>query len=283
MRKYISLLLISCLAICCKKEATPAPSPENDNPYMRVDNPSSVAEHAIYELYKSTGVPVFYNDTISTSPLLVFTYNLQLDPAAYLKVSHLQDPQDIVNGVNLLKTSILPYLSDSLKPFAIMLTDSVYATPAGSRMVQPMITYKALTGLVIANVANIKNMPADTLSAYRAAILKSLLFTPVSASAAINTFYAVSTDYYNRNVYGDGSISGYLAYKPKEEYGFLKVYYESSVYYMAPAQADDLDAYLDALLAMSADAFQTKYGAYPLIMQKYNILVSIVKAAGFKM
>lgn len=283
MRKYISLLLISCLAICCKKEATPSPSPENNDPYMRVDNPSSVADHAIYELYESTGVPVFYNDTINTSPLLVFTYNLQLDPAAYLKINHLHDPQDIVNGVNMLKDSILPYLSDSLKPFTIMLTDSVYATPAGSRIVQPMTTYSALTGLVIANVANIKNMPADTLSAYRAAILKSLLFAPVSGNAAINTFYAVSTDYYNKNVYGDGSIAGYLAYKPKEGYGFLKVNYESSVYYLAPAQADDLDAYLGAVLSMSSDAFQTKYGSYPLVMQKYTILVSIVKAAGFKM
>lgn len=282
MRKYISLLLISCLSICCKKEAMPAPSAENDNPYMRVDNPSSVADHAIYALYKSSGVPVFYNDTITTSPLLVFTYNLQLDPAAYLKVNHLQDPQDVVNGVNFLEASILPYLGDSLKPFSIMLTDSVYATPAGSRIVQPMTTYAALTGLVIANVANIKNMPADTLSAYRAAILKSIVFAPVAADTKVDTFYAVCADYYNMNVYGDGSIPGYLAYRPKEEYGFLKVNYESSVYYLAPAQADDLDAYLGALLTMSTAAFQAKYGTYPLVMKKYNILVSIVKAAGLK-
>lgn len=282
MHKYISLLLIAGLAICCKKEATPSPSPENANPFMRVDNAASPADHAIYELYKSSGIPVFYNDTIATDPLLMFTYNLQLDPASYLKVNHLSDPQDIVDGVNMLKASILPYLGDSLRPFSIMLTDSVFATPAGSRAIQSMTTYSALTGLVIANVAHIKNMPPDTLSAYRAAILKNIVFAPVSTNAAINTFYAVCADYYNKNAFGDGSIAGYLAYKPKEQYGFLKVNYESAVYYQAPDQANDLDAYLGALLSMSADAFQAKYGSYPLVMQKYNILVQIVKAAGLK-
>lgn len=283
MHKYISLLLIACLFICCNKEAALTASPDNGNPYSRMDNPSSVADHAIYELYKSTGVPVFYNDTITTSPLLFFTYNLQLDPAAYLQIKHLHDPEDIVYGVNMLKESILPFLGDSLKPFSIMLVDSVFATPAGSHSILSMTTYAALTGLVIANVAHIKNMPPDTLSAYRTAILKSVLFGPVSGKAATDKFYAVSLNYYNKSAYGDGSIAGYIAYQPKAQYGFLKVNYESSVYYQAPGQADDLDAYLEAILSMSVDAFQAKYGTYPLVMEKYNILVAIVKAVGFKM
>lgn len=283
MKKYISLILIVCLAVCCKKEATPKPSSDNGNPFARTDNPSNPADHAIYQLYQSTGLPVFYSDTIATDPLLLFTFNLTLDPAAYLQIKYLQNSADIVTGVNLLRDSILPYLGDSLKPFAVMLVDSIFATPAGSHTILSQITYPGLNGLIIGNVAHIKDMPADTLSAYKAAIFKSMLFTPVANNAAINDFYQVSINYYGKSVYGDGTIPGYLAYKPKYEYGFITAMYESSTYYMAPAQADDLDAYLNAVLTTSSTAFAAQYGAYPLVMQKYNLLVNIVKAAGFKM
>jgi hypothetical protein len=282
MLKYISLLLIAGLAISCKKEAAPTPSDQGTNPYARVDNASSPVDHAIYELYQSTGVPVFYTDTIATDPLLKFTYNLQLDPAAYLQINYLTDQQDILNGVSLLKEGILPYLTDSLMPFSIMLTDSIIST-SSNHVVQALKTFQALNGLVISNVSQIRNMPPDTLAAYRAAILKDILFTPVMRSAGIDSFYAVSNAYYNKNVYGDGSITGYLAYKPKEEYGFLEVNYESSVYYQAPAQADDLDAYLGAVLSVPANDFTTTYNSYPLVMKKYNKLVAIVKAIGFKL
>lgn len=281
MFKYISLLLIAGLAISCKKEAAPAPSNQGTNPYARVDNANSPVDHAIYELYQSTGVPVFYTDTIATDPLLRFTYNLQLDPAAYLQINYLTDPQDILNGVNLLKDDILPHLTDSLQPFSVMLTDSIIST-SSNHVVQAVKTFQALNGLVIANVSQIKNMAPDTLAAYKGAILKDMLFLPVTRNAAIDSFYAVSNAYYSKNVYGDGSITGYLPYKPKEEYGFLKVNYESSVYYQAPSNADDLDAYLGAVLSTTATDFATKYNSYPLVMKKYNMLAKMVQAIGFK-
>jgi hypothetical protein len=283
MKRYISLILILLLAVCCKKEQTPSPSKDVPNPYARTDNANSPLDHAIYQVYQSTGVPIFYTDTIVASPLQLLPINLESDVNAFLKINYLHSDDDLLNGVALLRDSVLPLLGDSLKPFSILLTDSIFATPAGSRSILSMNTYLGISGLVLGNVGHIKSMPADTLKAYKLAIIKSLLQTPIAKNPSTNDFYAVSYNWYGKYVYGDGSIPGYVAYAPKEQYGFLAVNYESSTFYQAPSQADDVNAYLNAILSTSADDFTAKYNADPLVMKKYNILVQILKSAGFKM
>ncbi len=293
MKQYISLfiLLSATLLFSCKKEDRPDASPTEQDPFARMDNPANAADHQIYLLYKETGVPVLYSDTVSTHPMTVL--NLGYHITSYdstLAIGYLQRSEDVLAGVNFVKNSILPYLGGSLKPYSVLLTDSVTGTVINvngnirTSVYTIYSAYPGLNALAISKVGQISSMAPDTLTYYKKDIFKSILQTPLAEQDdLLKDFYAVSAAFYNKSAYGDGSISGYLAYAPRETYGLVSLKPLPVGYYATGTQVDDLSGYFDVVFTLTKEQFAAKFGSYPLVMTKYDLFVKALEKLGFKM
>ncbi|GAA3918038.1 hypothetical protein GO495_20520 [Chitinophaga oryziterrae] len=284
MKKYISLLLLTAVLFSCKKDHTPAPSASINDPFIRMDNAASDADHQIYLLYKSTGVPVLYTDTLTTSPLTLLNVGYHItsyDSLVTVRYLHSQD--DVLSGVNFVKDEILPSLGAGLRPYSILLADSVYTYNIYKQQVI-LNAYLGLQTLAVGRVGEIKTMPEDVLKAYKKDIFKNILLTQLAQhDDLLKDFYAVSAAYYNKYAYGDGSYPGYIPYQPKEAYGLLTDGTEYPGYYPTGDQTTDLANYLDVVLVLSADEFAQKYADYPLVLTKYDLLVKVLTTLEFKM
>ncbi len=64
MRYYILYILLFLLATSCQKEDSITGSIGFENLYSIEDDPSDSIQHKRYEIYKTYGVPVYFNDTI---------------------------------------------------------------------------------------------------------------------------------------------------------------------------------------------------------------------------
>jgi hypothetical protein len=284
MKKYIILLLLTAVLFSCKKDSTPAPSANINDPFIRFDNTASDADHQIYLLYKSTGIPVLYTDTLTTSPLTLLNVGYHITSYdSLVTLRYLHNQEDIVAGVNFIKDNILPSLGGSLKPYSVLLTDSLYTYNVYRQKVV-LNAYLGLQTLAVSRVAEIKTMPADVLKVYKKDIFKNILLVQLSQhDDLLKGFYAVSAAYYNQSAYGDGSIPGYIPYAPKETYGLMTDGTEFPGYYPTGDESTDLANYLDVVLVLSADEFAQKYADYPLVLTKYDLIVKVLTTLEFKM
>lgn len=284
MKKYISLLLLTAVLFSCKKESAPTPSANINDPFIRFDNAGSDADHQIYLLYKETGIPVLYSDTLTVSPLTLL--NVAYHITSYdsmLTVRYLHNQEDVLTGVNFIKDEILPSLGKSLLPYSVLLTDTIY-TYNVYRQQLFLNAYLGLQTLAVSRVAAIKSMSADELKSYKKDIFKNILLSQLGLHTdLLKNFYAVSAACYNKYAYGDGSYPGYIPYQPKEAYGLLTDGTEYPGYYPTGDQTTDLANYLNVVLVLSADEFAQKYADYPLVLNKYNLLVKVLTTLEFKM
>lgn len=284
-----TLLLLSAACILlfsCKKEATAVASAYTPDPFARTDNPSSEVDHQIFLLYQQTSVPVLYSDTLTKTPLTLLNLGYHLTSLdSMITARYLKKTSDILSGIDFVKNQVLTSLSGTLKPYSILLTDSLYTyqvTYAG-RIKVPLNAYLGMTTVAIGRVASIAGMVPDSLKSYKKDIFKSIVTVPLNAdSNLLKKFYAISAAYYGKYAYGNGTLPGYIAFTPKENYGVLSDGTEGSSYYQMPSQAGDLSTYLDKILVLSATDFSLKYGAYPPVMSKYNFLLNALLTIGFK-
>lgn len=292
MKKYIILLLTgTVLMFSCKKETAPDASPLVGDPFIRMDNPNNAVDHAIFELYQQSGVPVLYSDTLVKNPLTMLNVAYHITSFdSTLRIKFLKKSDDILYGLNFVKTQVLPSLGGSLKPYSLLLADTttgtVVATINGVRTIVNMLynAYPGLNTLVVSKVSAISKMAPDTLAFYRKDIFKSILQIPLfQTPALLKDFNAVSAAFYNKSAYGDGSITGYIAYKPREAYGFVSLTPTPAGFYSTGSQADDLNGYLDVVLSRTRAQFATQYGSYPLVMSKYDLLAKVLVSLGFTM
>jgi hypothetical protein len=287
MKKYILLCCVITLLCACKKDATPLKSADVTDPFIRMDNASSEVDHQIFLLYKATGVPVLYTDTLTRSPLTILNVGYHITSSdSLITVGYLHNSIDILAGVNFIKNDILPSLGSSLRPYSMLLADSLYTygfSYLGKTKI-PLNAYLGLQTLVIGRVSEIKDMPTDTLKKYKKDIFKNILLTQLNQhSELLKEFNAVSAEYYNKSAYGDGSIPGYIPYQPKEAYGLLTDGSEFPGYYVTGDSFTDVGNYLDVVLVLSADEFAGRYADYPLVLSKYDLLMKVLTTVGFKL
>lgn len=290
MKKYLIYFSLTALLFSingCKKTADSPVSADQSDPYVRQDNAGNEADHQIYLFYKETGIPVLYSDTVAKNPLETIKLSYHLTSIdSLVTVRYLHQQADILVGLNFVKTQISPYLPKTIRPYSILLTDSVFTYDidyANVKTVKPLSAYLGLKTLAISYVSKIKNMNAQELKVYRKDVLKALLTVKISENGALtDPFYTVSKAYYNVTAIGYYTRPGStIPYKIKELYGFLSDGTEDPTYYATGAPLDDLARYLDVVLVLSPAEFKAQYQNYPLVMQKYTILVSILTNLGF--
>jgi hypothetical protein len=289
MNRTIIYFIALCLFFAsCKKEAGLKASPDEADPFARIDNAGNAADHQIYLFYKDSGIPVLYSDTVAKNPLKLLNlgYHLtSLDTTVTAKYSTNQT--DIIAGLNFVKSQIVPYLGSTLKPYSILLTDSVYTfvpDPSGQGLLKsPLNAYVGLNTLAISYISEISRMDPATVKKFRNDILKNILTAKFTADLVLlNKFNTVSSAFYYKTAFGTSSNRYQVPIVPKGNYGLLVDGTEQPNYYSITGPAEDLANYFDTILNISSADFLNANQSYPLVMQKYNLLLDFFKTIGFK-
>jgi len=288
MKTSIKCTLVIAITIflgCKKQDSVPVASEPAPNAYVRSDNASDDIDHQIFLVYKQTGIPILYTDTLSRSPLNILNLNFQIGgPSSIYQYTYPKKKADILTGVNFIRDRILPPLGSKIKIYSISLLDSLKTVIKYSATYSLTTNYSFVPGLTsfgIANIPKLATMSPGQLATFRADVLTNILIAPLNASTSLTGFYAVSAAYYSRYVYGTVTDASYLQYKDKKEYGFIPTGSESTSFYQLGDQTADLKDYLNKIFTMSAADFQARYGAYPLVMSKYNLLKGALTSMGF--
>ncbi|SEW53360.1 hypothetical protein [Chitinophaga arvensicola] len=278
------MILLCCFG--CRKEEKTQPSPDVPDAFVRHDNSANATDHQIYLYYKETGIAILYNDTVAANPLVTLNlwYHLTVIDSL-VTFTRLTNEADILQGINFIKHSIVPFLGTSMKPYAFFLTDSLYTYDSPWRYNKVMLSsYRGLKAVALGFVSGIRDMDAIQRKAYQVSVFKAIFIPYLNANSSLLTeFYKVSATWYGKTANGTQFNGDYIPYRVKEEYGFLSDGTESDDYYSIGTQADDLDRYLTEVLGQSAASFTDKYGQYPQVMKKYKVLREVFTTLGFTM
>lgn len=281
------LIAIMIFITSCRKDSTPQASPEYGDPFARIDNAQNEADHQIYLYYKESVFPVLYSDTLRKTPLALLNLGYFVSSIdSLVRVKYLTKPSDIISGLGFVKDQLIPYLGGSVKPYSILLTDTTFTlTPDnnGKNVIRtPIPVYIGLNTVAISYVGSINTMNQDVLKRYRAGIFKAILTAKLVAPSSLqDQFYAVSNAYYNKTATGSNFTNYTIPYARKEVYGLLSNGTEGATSYYTGSQTPDMSSYLDLVLSTPATDILSAYQGYPLVLQKYNLLLQILKNLGF--
>lgn len=345
--KHVFFFLLSLLTLAaCGSEESITPGLSYGNDFVITDNANDSLQHERYLIYKDFGVPVYFNDTIAAHPQAVEidgkahtsyeTVDLNWTFSSYnrgVKYSYvyLTDPADQMRALRFVR-SYLSKISRPMRPFSILLADTLTATSA-NRVQQPTF-HVGFRTLVLAQVRALTD--SAKVSAQINTIVQSMVSDRVKAQTALcgqfadvsrtggwygqewkklNATYALPTvidlgkkSYifsvnalydeppftpFNhedivamllRNVGGQGAVAAdaeaaetmrQAMIAEIAQFGFLAGWKQSGAY--APNDdSEDREQYLQALLYLGDGGFRQRYGQFPLVMQKYELLHTFI-------
>lgn len=314
MKRYIVFfVLLSCLAWACgDDDGDLTPSGNERNWLIVEDNPNDPIDHQRYLIFKETGIPIYYNDTIGNEiryslgmgkeyvhyeVLQVFYVPGSVTPgvktANYMLV---ENRENVKSVLDYLQTVVLPEVPTAMYVPSILLVDSLTSSSGN-------LAYKGFNTVVVSEVSEFAGMDEVAKKQYRGAVLRSLV-----AGSLVGTeeewleenfyalTYAVNPD--NKNyLYSTGTI-GYAVYRAcsgmnlaAEEQklavlGFIGTRSKPSVgqaerSWYVPERSQDVSQYCEAIFAYTEAEFKALHGEAPVVMDKYYVLRDKLKEYGF--
>ena len=296
MRKsnFIYILFLAVFFAACDEEDKLTPSNYGKDWFVIEDSEDPV-DHAIYQFYEETGIPVFYNDTIGEETrvdnwgnsythyeVLQFTssslggtevanpfYSYELCPKEY-----------VVDGLEFLQEEIMSVLPKSIHIRSFLFLKSLVPFNAAAVSSE---AFKGLNTILISRVPELKNMSETERQNMKAAVLNVVLATPLSAhTEELNTFYqATRSCYADADLYGCASWYFYNRYgfSDPRTVGFLKEPNPRD-YGKMPTKIQDLGMYISATSTYTAEEFEALYGEFDVVMTKYRIIASVLREIG---
>ena len=317
MKSITQCKLIWCLpllAIClvrCSKEKPLAPSNQDENYLVVKDNPSDPVDHSIYEFYKTTGIPFFYNDTVARRHVAdsagipqYFNIVLSLGYSAFasnaVKIELPKNKQQIPVLLDLLQNQLIPKIPKQWFIPSLLLVDSFRQDfPRIDMTVED--GWNAIHGFDAVAVVNrdFNSMSAADKTSYVYSVLTGLtskqLFLRQGAKLQ-KDFFSISREISSQlasdDIYNSYTVDFFFpdgAPLPEDlafmHYVNTKVKFDiyEFIYRMAPREEDDLRMFVYAALTSTAMDFHDKYAGHPAIISKFDLIRQIIKEEGLQL
>ena len=206
--KYSFLLCLMALIVwsCGDDEGNLSPSGLEKNWFVLEDSEDPI-DHIRYEIYKNTGFPIYYNDTIGSetrySPGIgEYTYHEVLQtfyspgsPAPGYNIAHYSlispERKNVREVLEFVRDKILPEIPKGTYLPSILLVDSLF-TPSGDTTV-----YKGLNTTILAQVHHFHEMDDAAKNLMKGAFLSSAITSKLALDETEwleENFYALSYD-----------------------------------------------------------------------------------------
>lgn len=295
-------LILGCCIVyilaACSEDDFSEPLSVDKNWFVIQDDPNDELQHLTYEVYKNTGIPIFYNDTIGReergtdaygNPIIHYeildpTYTLT-SANTYTRYCVPDNRANVKLGIELLRDYVIPEIPAIIHVHSFLLVDSLCHDEYGEGEFGSgfawLDTYVGMMTTMVGRMESIGRMTPEERKDFATQIVARLISSWLSEheKEGLKNFYAVSTA---------ASGQGYLPYdqwiynKTKEACGFLSSPEEVDPgtpygYFKAPSQEQDLADYLYACLNINEAEFNECYKAFPAIIDKYGMMRKILQ------
>lgn len=289
----IYILFLSVLFMACDKEDHLTPSNVGKD-WFTLEDSNDPVDHAIYQFYTETGIPVFYNDTIGEETRYdnwgnPYThYEILQFGSSSLGGTETPNPfrsyelcpkEDVIDGLEFLRDEIVPVLPESIKITSFLLLESL--TPWNPSVVSNE-AFKGLNTVLVSRVSELKNMSDAERQQMKGAIFNAVLATPVSGyTEELAVFYQATRSCYTENLYYCSGWNFYYRYgfSDPRTVGFLKDPNPSDYSYF-PTETQDVGMYIKAIFTYTPEEFEALYGTFSVVMTKYEIMRTVLRDIG---
>lgn len=296
------------LAVSCKKETQLEPSNKDENYLVNKDNPNDATDHAIFNLYKEFGIPIFYNDTLTrkqvgdTAGVPIYFYN-----RLFLKYTITGTYSPLTYQLEKDKAKILPFLRflreelilkiPTEKVFipsilAVSSLNDVYFDAANSREYNKiLIAYNGFNTWAL-KIVNPDTMSVASKASYVAQALSfqaSKILSNTRSRDLETKFYSISSALHPTAVYEKvfTTLTSKSTLKTLPQFGFLALMpgvlktNPTTKNPNTPTQLEDLRMYIVLALLNTNAQVNAQYGTYAPVMKKYAIIKEMLNDLQF--
>ena len=292
------LLLVTLLS--CEKEGTLEPSNIHEDYFTISPDASDPVSVMRREFFERNGVHLLFNDTLcheqrgynrDGSP---YWFTEIIDPAYGLTTSntrnyeyeYLPDEAAMQSGIDFTETYLLPRLGKKLRPYSILIVQKVsylketYDGQWYSNVPRVEPTYYNGSRCFVINMNKIGDTEAKRNTNCQK-IFRDIINAKIGLLDAnvMDEFYSISGAYHSKKL-ADFGLPYYPTIEELYPYGFIDPYYKYT-YGWFSSKALDLSSFLTAFFANSEEEYRAKYGEYPLLIQKFEVMKKIASDMGF--
>lgn len=316
MKKYLILCIELLLIISCDKDDGTLYSSQNIRNWLIIEDTSDdPIDQQRYRIFKETGIPVFYNDTIGSEERytltgMPYTYYEKLQVfytpgvpfnSSSAKFMLVEDKSALGPILDFLELELFPMIKKAFHIPSILLVDSL-VNPRGSDKLEYKYAYKGYSTLVFSEVVDeFPNMTKDEREQYKAMLLQTMIEGTLMAEDKWLTenFYALSyaVNPQNKNFIYSSSTRAYmvsdglrgLSLSPEEQklhlLGFIGTMFsfpgmpESN--WIQPTKEQDVSQFCRAVLTKTKVEFEAEHGEEPVVMAKYQAIRQKLLDYGF--
>lgn len=311
MKKILYTLLyigVAGILTACSDEEM-MPSNYEKNWLVVTDNPADELDHTRYEVFQSTGIPVFYNDTIGSEQRTTlagqpYTYYevLQVfyNPGSATpseKTANYKLPQrrsDILPIVKYLRDEVFPQLPKEMYVPSVLLTDTLNSASG-------TVAFKGLNTIVLSNADKFASLDDAGRKAYKAAFLRAVVASSLMSFEEEwleeNFFaltYGVNPDNMEylystatRSVYVYRALSNFpVGEQTLATLGFIgtnKPFTPTTAERMktVPEKSQDVSQFCEAVFTYPEAVFAAEHGNEPVVMAKFYVMREKLQKYGF--
>lgn len=310
-RLFLFSCIFSLLLAACGDNDDDIHATNSEHNWLVVEDSDDPIDHHRYLIYESTGIPIYYNDTIGSEErysaisgeyytyyevLQVFYTPGSTTPsestANYVLV---QNRDDVADVLDFLETEVLPQVPESVYIPSILLVDSL-TTPSGDT-----IAYKGFNTVVLSKICAFDEMNESDKSLYTGSFLAALITNAFEDEWLEDNFYSITYEVNPGNesyMYSTGtSLIGYAVYRAysgmdvaQEDQtlgglGFICTYRTptstSERMWEVPTKTQDVTAFCKEILSYTEAEFIEMHGEYEVVMEKYYVLREKLQELGF--
>ena len=291
-------------------------SPSNgEKNWLILEDSEDPIDHQRYEIFKNTGIPIYYNDTIGSETrysvasggeytyyevLQVFYSPGSTTPSSSsARYALVADREKVKPVLDFLEEEILPYIPETFYVPSILLVDTL-VTPNGDTT-----SYKGLNTVVLSRTCAFDSFSETDKKLYKGNFLSTLIASSLSSLETEwleEEFYAVTYRVNPDNtakLYSTGtSIIGTYVYQAYTGLnveaenqtigglGFITTYRtpnpnSSERLWEVPTKEQDMRSFCLEILSYSEAEFEEKHGEYPVVMEKYQVMRDKLEEYGF--
>lgn len=315
-QKIIMLLMAVGLFAACSSEDDLEPSGyEQDLFNLENLKDGDNIDKARYQFWKETGIAVFFNDTIGTQErtdafgkkyihyqTLSFVQSLGMmsgDAVTELMVVN-EIPRErqleALEGLSWVKSDLLPILqSGGTKITSLYLVDELRTGSSSSYdgATYETLFFKGLNTIALARASQFNTMSVTEKNQFKADVAKNMYVDVVMDSkheSLIEQFRAISVAVEREGTWAHlynpwyyyWNVARYTTVTSMQDAGFLGLDPDPQYNNMClPASVrNDVMMYIGEIMSTTEAEFNEKWGSYPRIMQKAEIIRSILKEIG---
>lgn len=303
------------IASSCGKDDILAPSGFERNWLVVENNSSDPIDQLRYQIFKDTGIPIYYNDTLGSYQRLGYDgkYHTEYE---VLKAFYTPGSQKPIEGnanydlakdknayipfVEYLRDEIIPMVPKSLYVASFLLVDTL-VSPSGT------LAHKGFNTITVGGIEEFSTMETGTKKLLKGAVLRSMVYGSLMNREALwleEVFYNLSyktNPYSTLGIYstGVGPLEKRIVRKAWEKYVPAKPVAEQKLAPLGflvpltpprpglaetewdtPTKEKDVISYCEAIFTYSTAELNAKY-TEPVILAKFKALREKLEEYGF--